>query len=231
MVRNWVAIPAAGVGARMGGAIPKQYLSLRGKTVIEYTLACFLEHPAIAGVTVALAAEDGHWERLGLRRNDGRLQTTLGGGERCYSVLNALKALSKTAGKDDWVLVHDAARPCLRRSDLDCLIDSARRHPVGGLLALPVRDTLKRAAENGTVDTTIDRRSLWQALTPQMFRLSALRQALEGALSQRCLVTDEAQAMELAGQAPLLVEGHEDNIKITRPQDLELAELFLSTRG
>jgi 2-C-methyl-D-erythritol 4-phosphate cytidylyltransferase len=222
----WAVIPAAGVGSRMQADRPKQYLPLHGKTVLEHTLARFLEHPQISGVVVALSEEDPWWQELALQHP--KLYVALGGAERCHSVLNALNALLSQADEMDWVLVHDAARPCLRREDIDHLINALHEHPVGGLLGLPVADTVKRTGNDDTVLETVPREHLWRALTPQMFRLGELRAALESALEQGHLVTDDASAMELAGKAPKMIEGHGDNIKITRPQDLALAELYLA---
>ena len=221
----WAVIPAAGVGKRMGSDVPKQYLPLHGKTVIEHTLDRFLDHPAIAGVVVAISAGDEYWAELGLSMP--HLHVVTGGTERCHSVLNALDYLEGIAKATDWVLVHDAARPCLRDTDVQQLIDTLAEHAVGGLLGLPVSDTVKRTDASGRVETTVPRDNLWRALTPQMFRLGDLRQALSAALEQGVLVTDDASAMEFVGKAPLMVEGHADNIKITRPQDLPLAELYL----
>ena len=155
------------------------------------------------------------------------LLTGVGGAERCHSVLNGLRLLTPRAHDDDWVLVHDAARPCVRVEDISLLIERLRDHPVGGLLGLPVADTMKRADAAGNVLETVPRDGLWRALTPQMFRLGLLRAALERALDNGLLVTDEAQAVEAAGQVPCMVEGHADNIKITRAQDLVLAQLYL----
>jgi 2-C-methyl-D-erythritol 4-phosphate cytidylyltransferase len=225
-VNYWVAIPAAGVGARMGGPQPKQYLPLYGKTVIEHTIGRFARHPAIHGIAVAIAKDDPYWNALSFA-GPARLWVTEGGAERCHSVLSALRTLAEFANSDDWVLVHDAARPCIREKDINRLIEDLNDHTVGGLLALPVRDTIKRGSPSGEVIETVDRRGLWQALTPQMFRLGVLMKALEQALSLERLVTDEAEAMELYGLSPLLVEGSADNIKITRPEDLALAELYL----
>ena len=223
---SWAVIPAAGVGSRMGTALPKQYLTLKGKTVIEYSLIRFCQHPQISGVIIAIARDDPHWNSLPLR-DHSKVRITFGGAERCHSVLAALRYLADLAAPEDWVLVHDAARPCVRREDLDRLITTLSEHPVGGLLGRPVRDTMKRAdAKNATIET-VDRRDLWHALTPQMFRLRPLTEAIEQALAGGHLVTDEAQAMELAGHSPCLVEGHADNIKITHPEDLTLAELYL----
>ena len=225
--RHWAVVPAAGSGKRMGADIPKQYLTLRGRTILEHTLQRLAAHPAIDGLVVAISPDDPHWVQLEPPKQLP-LYLADGGRERCHSVLNALIALEGIADPQDWVLVHDAARPCVRLEDISALIDSLRDHPVGGLLGLPVADTVKRTDTQGNVQQTVDREGLWRALTPQMFRLGALRRALEQALAQNLLVTDDASAMELTGLAPLMVEGHGDNIKITRPQDLPLAELYLA---
>ncbi len=222
----WAVVPAAGVGRRMGADLPKQYLELAGARVLEHTLARFLEDPRCRGVMLALGAEDTLFAELEVSRH-ARLHLTTGGAERCHSVLNALRALASLAQEQEWVLVHDAARPCLPRGDLDRLLRELAQDPVGGLLALPVRDTMKRADADGRVGQTVEREGLWHALTPQMFRLGALRRALEAALARGVEPTDEAQAMELAGHAPRLVEGSPENIKITHPRDLDLAERFL----
>lgn len=222
----WAVIPAAGVGTRMAAEIPKQYLSLRGRTIIEHTLERFLSHPRIDGIVVAVAADDPIWPTLPAAVR-ARIRRADGGAERCHSVLNALKVLASAGQGGDWALVHDAARPCVRRADIDLMIETLSDHPVGGILAVPVRDTMKRADGALSISATVDRSGLWHALTPQMFRVGALAAAIERALASGVKVTDEAQAMELIGLAPRLVEGHADNIKITRPQDLELAELYL----
>jgi 2-C-methyl-D-erythritol 4-phosphate cytidylyltransferase len=214
----------------MGAAIPKQYLPLAGKTVLEHTLTRLLAHPRITEVMVALGTDDGHWPALGLAR-DGRIRRVDGGAERCHSVLNALDALAGRAAPDDWVLVHDAARPCVRTQDLTSLMAELASDPVGGILAIPVRDTMKRGDEQGRIRATEERTGLWHALTPQMFRLEPLRRALRQALADGFLVTDEASAMEHAGARPRLVEGHGDNIKITRPGDLALAEFYLTQQA
>jgi len=225
--RFWAVIPAAGVGARMGADHPKQYLSLRGKTVLEHTLARISCHPQITTTVLVIAADDAYWPRLAGDYDDASLLVTHGGAERCHSVLNGLHALASRAASRDWVLVHDAARPCVRREDIDALLTTLQDHPVGGLLGIPVADTMKRTDREGNILETVQREGLWRALTPQMFRYGALLQALQSALDQVKLVTDEAAAMEIAGHAPRMVEGHADNIKITRPQDLARAELFL----
>jgi len=217
----WAVIPAAGVGARMAADRPKQYLMLGGQTILEHSLDCFLGHPALKGVVVSIADEDPYWP--GLRcAHDSRIQRAPGGRERADSVLNALLLLhAQGAGDDDWVLVHDAARPNLARSDLDRLLAELADDPVGGLLAVPARDTLKRAGADGRVSATIDRSTVWQAYTPQMFRLGMLHRALAECLVSDVAVTDESSAIEWAGHAPRLVEGRSDNIKVTRPEDLE----------
>ncbi|MGE0371335.1 MAG: 2-C-methyl-D-erythritol 4-phosphate cytidylyltransferase [Gammaproteobacteria bacterium] len=222
----WVVIPAAGCGNRMGTSLPKQYLELAGRTVIEHTLALFSDHPLVAGIVVALPPNDAEWTRLA-PPTACPLHTVTGGADRHLSVLNALRRLSVLGRPHDWVLVHDAARPCLRRADLDRLIAMLQDHPVGGLLGVPVSDTLKRVDTRSDVVETLERNGVWRALTPQMFRLGALRSALEAAVAGGRAVTDEAGAMEHAGHAVRMVEGHADNIKITAPGDLALAEIFL----
>jgi 2-C-methyl-D-erythritol 4-phosphate cytidylyltransferase len=217
----WAVIPAAGVGARMAADRPKQYLMLGGITILEHSLNCFLGHPSLLGVVVSLATDDPFWPSLACAA-DPRLQRAAGGRERADSVLNALLHLhAQGAADDDWVLVHDAARPNLSRDDLDKLLSSLADDPVGGLLAVPARDTLKRADAHGRVSETVDRSTIWQAYTPQMFRLGALHRALADSLVADVAITDEASAIEWAGQAPRLVEGRSDNIKVTRPEDLE----------
>lgn len=217
----WVVIPAAGIGQRMQADRPKQYLPLKGKALIEHTLDCFLDHPDLRGLMVCLADNDGYWQQLACA-TDARIQCCSGGRERADSVLNGLLALQQQGAQAaDWVLVHDAARPNLARKDLDKLLSQLATDPVGGLLAVPVRDTLKQAGPDGRVRNTPDRSQFWQAYTPQMFRLGALQQALSAALAAGATITDEASAMEWSGHAPRLIEGRADNIKVTRPEDLE----------
>ncbi|WP_342650754.1 2-C-methyl-D-erythritol 4-phosphate cytidylyltransferase [Pseudomonas sp. REB1044] len=217
----WAVIPAAGVGARMAADRPKQYLQLGRQTLLEHSLDRFLDHPLLKGVVVSVAEDDPFWPGLPCAR-DPRIRRATGGRERADSVLNALLLLhAQGAADDDWVLVHDAARPNLARSDLDKLLSELADDPVGGLLAVPARDTLKRADAQGRVSATIDRSTVWQAYTPQMFRLGLLHRALAECLVADVAVTDEASAVEWAGLAPRLVEGRSDNIKVTRPEDLE----------
>lgn len=213
----------------MGSTIPKQYLPLAGRPVIAHTLDIFLRHPRIAGLVAIIGGEDEWWPAVAANLAPAKpLWVVEGGVERCHSVRNGLEALREHAHSDDWVLVHDAARPCLTGADLDRLLDQLADDPVGGLLAAPVRDTLKRANGTGQVATTVDRSRLWHALTPQMFRLGLLRESLRAALARGLLVTDEAAALEAAGFAPRLIEGRADNLKITRPEDLALAEFYLA---
>ena len=226
----WAVLPAAGAGRRMGASIPKQYLDLGGRRVIERTLDLFVDHPAIGGIRVALDPTDGYWAETGYAK-DPRVVRVDGGTERCHSVLSALDQLAGEAAPHDWVLVHDAARPCLRRADLDLLISQLGSDPVGGILAVPVRDTMKRGDATGHIASTLDRAALWHAYTPQMFRLGRLREALSSAIAAGDLVTDESAAMERVGLAPRLVQGHGDNIKITRAEDLPLALFFLGRQG
>ena len=227
----WAVVPAAGAGKRMGSATPKQYLPLLGRPIIAHTLMALLQHPRIDGALVVVDPEDDRWPAVAAELETAKpLLHAVGGAERCHSVSNGLDALRDRAAPSDWVLVHDAARPCLTAEDLDRLLAGLADDPVGGLLATPVRDTLKWADLAGRVAMTVDRSRLWHALTPQMFRLDPLRAALRSALARGLLVTDEAAAMEAAGFAPRLVEGRADNIKITRPEDLALAEFFLGRR-
>lgn len=222
----WALIPAAGVGRRMGSDRPKQFLTLGARSVLAYTLDLFLQHPLIQGVVVVIGAEVGP-DALDLAHASGRLFRVSGGAERVDSVRNGLDFLASRADPADWVLVHDAARPCLPAEDLERLIQTLRDDPVGGLLAAASTDTLKLADSTGRVERTLDRARVWRALTPQMFRIGALRAALEAAVAAGVAVTDEASAIEFAGQPPRLVEGSPMNIKITRPEDLEAARVYL----
>ncbi len=220
----WVVIPAAGIGSRMRADRPKQYLRLGGQTILEHTFDCFLDHPQLRALVVCLAEDDPYWPNLNCA-NDARVHRAAGGIERADSVLAGLLELSRLGAHDlDWVLVHDAARPNLVIDDLNNLLSSLADDPVGGLLAVPARDTLKRAGADGRVQETVDRSVIWQAFTPQMFRLGSLRAALADALVSGVAVTDEASALEWAGHHPRLVEGRADNLKITRPEDLQWLE-------
>lgn len=222
-------LAAAGVGERMGRACPKQYLMLAGKPLIEHSLELFLAKSCIRGIMVVLAATDQYFVKLPVS-NDRRVRTTLGGEQRYQSVHNGLCALQDSANAEDWVLVHDAARPCLHPDDLDHMLDLARDDFPGGLLATPVSDTLKQADAELKVAQTIPRTGLWRALTPQMFRYDLLTSALADALAAQVEVTDEAAAIERLGIKPVLVPGRSDNLKITYSSDLMLAEAILAER-
>ena len=227
----WAVIPAAGRGTRFGGEVPKQYLEAAGQPLIAHALDALLGHPRVAGAVVALAADDSLWPGWTRRRGKPLLRC-VGGGERADSVLAGLQALPAGLADDALVLVHDAARPNLHRGDLDRLIEAAAGGTDGAILAAPVRDTLKRADGGTCIVATEPRDGLWRALTPQAFRRGALLQALRKARAAGVVVTDEAMAMERSGARPRLVEGREDNLKVTTPADLALAEFLLSrTRG
>jgi len=210
----------------MGADIPKQYLPLAGKTVIEHTLRKLAAVPGLAGIVVALGAADAWWPTLDIDL-PVPLQTVVGGRERVHSVFNAVVALMPELAADDWLLVHDAARPCVHVGDIVALMRAVADHPCGGILAAPARDTMKQAGEGGRIAHTVDRSRLWHALTPQLFRAGLLHEALRRGLDHPERITDEASALEQLGHAPLLVEGPMDNLKITRPEDLPLAEFYL----
>ncbi len=224
--KYWVVIPAAGVGTRMDADIPKQYIPVYGKTILEHTLDCFLQREDINSIVVAIAENDKHWSSLSVS-SDPRVITTQGGAERYQSVLNGLKVLSGRASENDWVMVHDAARPCLHQSAIDRLMVELDSHPVGGILALQCADTMKRANAENEIEGTVERENLWRAQTPQMFRYKKLLLSLETALENNMRVTDEAMAIELAGLKPKLIDGHQENIKITKNDDLSNAENYL----
>lgn len=222
----WAIVPAAGSGRRMQADRPKQYLNLLDQPVIMHTLERLISHPQIAGVVVAVADNDIYWPALPIPDN-WPLHLAVGGLERADSVLNALKLLKQLGQNDPWVLVHDAARPCLRHSDIDRMLAELAQDPVGGILGVPVTETVKRIDSQNRIIETVDRDNLWRAATPQMFRLQTLLKALEQTRLAQCKVTDEASAMEYAGYQTKMVEGHADNLKITLPQDLALAALYL----
>lgn len=223
--RFWAVVPAAGAGRRMASRVPKQYLNLGGRSVIEHTLERLLDAAVFEEIVVAVSPGDEYWPELPLAAHE-RIHRVDGGRERADSVLNGLRMLLGVAGRDDWVLVHDAARPCLTREDIIKLINELGDDPVGGILALPVHDTLKRVGDSH-IEDTVDRSRIWRAFTPQMFRLGALHDALDTAIRNGRPVTDEASAIEYDGCQPRIVEGRSDNIKITRPEDLPLAGFYL----
>lgn len=224
--RLWAVIPAAGTGSRFGAVTAKQYLSLGDKTVIEHSLSKILARDDISALVVALHPEDSHFASLPVA-NDPRVRLVNGGAERSHSVEQALKALAVEAADNDWVLVHDAARPCVSHHDIQTLLELGRAHAVGAILASPVVDTVKRSTADGEIAETLDRNNMWRALTPQLFRYGDLRDALAYCREQQLIVTDEASAIEYCGQRPLLVAGSHRNIKITYPDDLAIAAVFL----
>jgi 2-C-methyl-D-erythritol 4-phosphate cytidylyltransferase len=230
-------MPAAGSGRRFQGDQPKQYAPLLGRTVIEWALAPFLGDPRCAYGVVVVAEADVSWHRVAARLGSERLSATTGGGERSESVRRGLGALAARAAAEDFVLVHDAARPCLEPHDLETLIARVTAYEgCGGLLAVRAADTLKQAQplaharEEATVARTIDRSELWRALTPQMFRYGALCAALDAAHGAGRRPTDESQALEWRGENPLLVAGAATNLKLTTSEDLKLAEAVLRAR-
>ncbi|PKM07576.1 MAG: 2-C-methyl-D-erythritol 4-phosphate cytidylyltransferase [Gammaproteobacteria bacterium HGW-Gammaproteobacteria-4] len=223
---TWVVMPAAGQGTRVGGPLPKQYLPVLGQPLIVHTLQAVLAHPDIDGVMVVLAANDTHWPGIG-RIHAKPVSTCIGGAQRAQSVRAGLLALPASVGDADPVLVHDAARPCITRNDITRLIAAAAGHSVGALLGAPVRDTLKHANAAREDIGTASRDGLWRVFTPQLFARGLLTRALEQALAAGIEVSDEAMAIELLGLRPLLVEGREDNIKVTTQADFALAEFVL----
>ncbi len=222
-VRCWGVIPAAGLGTRMEASRPKQYLEIGGRSLLQHSLDALLAITAVEMVVVALGAEETPPAWL----DDSRVRLTAGGARRADSVLAALRVLQEIAHEEDWVLVHDAARPCLLPADGERLVSRVLGSGVGALLAEPVVDTVKRVDASGRVLETLDRSQLWRAQTPQMFRLGELAAALENALRSGIAITDEASAMEQAGHPVAVVQGASRNLKVTVPQDLALAAFYL----
>ncbi|MFO6422778.1 2-C-methyl-D-erythritol 4-phosphate cytidylyltransferase [Motilimonas sp. KMU-193] len=215
-------VPAAGIGSRMQAELPKQYLPLSDSTVIELSLATLLAHPKIEQVVVVLAEND-HWFKQLSCAQHPKLTLAIGGAERANSVLSGLLAVKQA----DWVLVHDAARPCLTKGDIDLLIEHTGSKQQGAILATQVRDTMKRCAESGQIIKTVAREQLWHALTPQAFLRDQLIQSLQQGITLGRQITDEASAIELAGLPCSVIAGRADNIKVTRPEDMAMAELFI----
>jgi 2-C-methyl-D-erythritol 4-phosphate cytidylyltransferase len=224
--RVWAVIPAAGLGSRFAAERPKQYVSIVGKTILEHSLAAILRSPAVCQVVVALHPDDDYFNSLSYA-NDTRVRRVDGGSERAESVALALDCLGQ-ASEQDWVLVHDAARPCVSDADIQNLLDLGCRHAVGAILVAPVVDTIKSRQSDESSLVTVDRNHLWRALTPQLFRIGELRAALKFCSDNHLPVTDEASAMEQCGYYPLLVDSNPRNIKITYPDDLLIAAVFLA---
>lgn len=231
--RFWVVVPAAGVGRRMGSDIPKQYLELSGQAVLLHTLKRLASCPGVSGLFLGISAGDPYWQEIwqGISKQAPWLISVCDGGdERSDTVRRILDGMAGSVQDNDWVLVHDAVRPCVSHKDIQQLMKLASQHD-GGLLGRPISDTVKLADSSDRVKKTISRDGLWSAQTPQMFRYGELRQAMLDAKRKDLVVTDEASAMELAGFQPLMVQGSSDNIKITVPGDLELAEVYIKKQG
>lgn len=224
-----VIIPAAGVGSRVGSLLPKQYVSLNGHTLLWHTVHALRQHPRLSSIMLAIASTDTYWSDSDVHAL-GNIDVIHGGIHRAESVLNALEALSDRIAPMDWVLVHDACRPCVSFEELERLVVTCEQDDVGGLLALPPADTLKRVAD-GRVTETVDRVEIWRALTPQMFRFSVLHDALRDALAAGVEITDESSAVEWAGHSPLVIEGKASNIKVTYPDDVTYVQHFLAERS
>ena len=224
--KYWVVIPAAGIGRRMGGDIPKQYVSVNGKTIVEHTIDNFIGRKEIENICIAISESDKYWPALPISKNK-KMITTIGGSERYESVYNGLCALKDKANNDDWVLVHDAVRPCLKKSIIDRLITDINSNDVGGILALPCFETMKKVNNNRHIEETINREIIWRAQTPQVFKYKKLLLAIENAINENIHITDEAMAMEILNYKPIVIMGDEKNIKITHQTDLKHLELFL----
>ena len=222
-------IPAAGVGRRMGNKQPKQYLQLKGRSILEHSLEKLFTSEAVAGVAVGIAAGDEYWEKLDIR-NKKLLGAYVGGAERINTVLNGLDFLSKWAAADDWVMVHDAVRPCVSPGDINLLIEKALQSNRSAILASPVTDTVKRVNADSTIEDTVNRAELMVAMTPQLFPIKLLRKALCNALDQNILSTDESSAVEMLGEKPLAITGRRSNIKITTVEDLQMANVFIDNQ-
>lgn len=225
----WAIVPAAGTGSRVvGSPVAKQYLRIEGKTILEHALAPLMANEHILGVVVALHKDDQNFAELTIDCKNKELWTVIGGDTRMQSVSNALAHLQNYADKSDFILVHDAARPCLTSNDLQKLINTCSEDAVGGILATPLRDTIKQVSDH-TIVTTIDRDQHWRALTPQMFRFGLLSEAMQDATQKNVAITDEASAIEVFGFRPRVIEGDARNIKVTTTDDILIAQMFLQS--
>lgn len=229
MVNNWAIVPAAGIGQRMNSAMPKQYVKINQKPILAHTLDVICQIPNIKKVIVPLNPNDDYWQKL-MHLPYSNIQTVIGGELRNDSVMNALNAIKNHADPHDWVIVHDAVRPCITVQGIIELLKQIDTHPVGGLWGVPVRDTLKQVDIQCNVEKTIDRSSLWHAQTPQIFRFELLYQALQKVKQDNMIVTDDASAIEYLGYHPKMVQGSYTNIKMTWPEDLILAEHWFKQR-
>jgi 2-C-methyl-D-erythritol 4-phosphate cytidylyltransferase len=225
-MKYWAIIPAAGTGVRIKADKPKQYITIAGQTLLERVVNLFAAHPQIEKVVVVLHAKDHWWPELKLSHPE-KVLTAIGGKERVHSVLLGLDFLKDFADPNDFVLVHDAARPCLESNDISRLISELKDHPVGGLLGLPVVDTLKKVDAQGCVEKTVSREHLWHAQTPQCFRYGILKSGIENSLMHNKIATDESSAIEQAGYKPKMIPGDRNNMKITYPEDIAFAEKIL----
>ena len=221
----FAVVPAAGIGSRMQADRPKQYLDLGEQTILEHTLQRLLSFSLIERIAVPVAAHDDYFESLPIAKH-ASIQTCMGGSERFESVLNGLNQLLKSGAKEqDWVMVHDAARPCITQADLQNLYDA--RSEQGSILGVQVRDTMKRTDDNAFVLSTVERENLWHALTPQLAPIGVLKTCIDQCVEKGKSVTDEASALEFCGLQPKMVAGHPSNIKVTRPDDLVMAQAFI----
>ncbi|MDP0587805.1 MAG: 2-C-methyl-D-erythritol 4-phosphate cytidylyltransferase [Candidatus Endonucleobacter bathymodioli] len=229
-LKYWAIVPAAGIGQRMNTDTPKQYLKIKSKMLIEHTLERLIQFPLFTKIIVVLNNEDKYASDINILRHKKIILAT-GGEKRYHSVINGLKALDSLADDNDWVMVHDAARPCIRQTDIEWLVECLRTHDVGGVIGSLVKNTIKRVDSNGTIVETIDRATLWHTFTPQMFKWKALTQAMTLSVANGVSITDEASAMEYAGYKPMMIKGYDDNIKVTSREDLALAELYLEQQS
>lgn len=224
----WAIIPAAGIGQRMASSIPKQYLNIGGKTILEHAAQPLLDNTHIKRVVFALHVDDDQFSQLAFQDNSPKIRKAIGGETRAHSVLNALEAIKNEIKPNDFVLVHDAARPCLSNADLTKLIDACLLHEVGGILAVRATDTIKQIQQH-EISCTLDRDNIWRAFTPQMFKFKILYDAIKQALQNNITITDEASAVESMNFHPCVVEGSSRNIKVTCPDDIAIAEMYLTS--